>query len=246
MLKFMPPHGGRTELTMNTYNKEELISSLFSMQDLNFRDFQASLIPNISRETVIGVRTPLLRSFAKKYAKTADAEGFLSDLPHAYFEENNLHGFIIETLKDYGKVIAALDAFLPYVDNWATCDLMSPKVLKAHPDELIYEIKRWIASKSTYTVRFAIGALMSYYLDENFSPEVLEIASAVKSDEYYINMMTAWFFATALAKQYDCTLPYLTEKRLDAWVHNKTIRKAVESNRISNERKAYLKTLKIK
>lgn len=228
------------------YNKEELHSSLFSMQDLKYRDFQAALIPNISRETIIGVRTPILRSFAKKFAKTDAAEDFLSDLPHTYFEENNLHGFIIETMKDYERVTAELDAFLPYVDNWATCDLMSPKVLKAHTDILIDEINRWIASGDTYTVRFAIGALMSYYLDENFYPEVLSIVASVKSEEYYINMMKAWFFATALAKQYDYILPYLTEKRLDNWVHNKTIQKAVESNRITKEQKEYLKTLRLK
>lgn len=228
------------------YNKDELLSALFSMRDLKYRDFQASLVPNISRETIIGVRTPLLRSFAKKFAKTDAAEDFLSDLPHTYYDENNLHGFIIETVKDYERVIAELDAFLPYVDNWATCDLMRPKALKAHTDMLMGEIKRWIASDDTYTVRFAIGALMSYYLDENFYPEVLSIVASVRSEEYYINMMTAWFFATALAKQYDCALPYLTEKRLDLWVHNKTIQKAVESGRITKERKEYLKTLKLK
>lgn len=226
------------------YSKEKLISDLFSMQDSAYRDFHAALIPNISREKIIGVRVPLLRSFAKKFAKTDAADGFLASLPHTYYEENNLHGFIIETFKDYDRVISELDAFLPYVDNWATCDTLSPVVLRAHTKELTYEIRRWIASGKTYTVRFAIGLLMKYYFDENFSPEVLSTVASVKSDEYYVNMMIAWFFATALAKRYDCALSYLTEKKLDIWVHNKAIRKAVESNRITKERKEYLKTLK--
>jgi 3-methyladenine DNA glycosylase AlkD len=228
------------------YDNTPIQKELFLMRDEEYRNFNASLIPNISKDSVIGVRVPLLRSFAKKLAKTNEAESFLCELPHKYYEENTLHGFILESFKDYASLIKELDKFLPYVDNWATCDLMSPKILKFHTDTLLSEIDRWISSDDVYAVRFAIGLCMKYYLDEHFSPEILLKVSAVKSDEYYINMMISWFFATALAKRYDETLPYLTENRLEKRVHNKTIQKAVESHRISLEQKEYLKTLRIK
>ena len=209
-------------------------------------DFVAKLTPGVPRESILGVRTPRLRAIAKELSGTAEAEAFLHALPHELFEENGLHGLLIELIKDYDRCIAALDEFLPYVDNWATCDVMNPKVFKKHRAELIDKIRLWIADGRTYTVRFGLEMLMTYYLDEAFEPEYLELAANVKSGEYYINMMQAWFFATALAKQYDAALPYIQGNRLDVWSHNKTIQKAVESYRVTDVQKAYLKTLKIK
>lgn len=228
-------------------NTEEKIQAmLFELQDIKYKDFQAKLIPTVNPDTVIGVRTPMLRKLAKEISKTPDAEYFLKVLPHKYYEENNLHGFLIEAIKDYDMVVRLLDDFLPHVDNWATCDMMSPKVFKKHPTELLVKIKEWIKSDKTYTVRFGIGMLMNHFLDENFKEEYLTIAASVKSEEYYINMMLAWYFATALAKQYNTALPFIEQKRLDTWTHNKAIQKAVESSRVSSEQKVYLKTLKIK
>ncbi len=219
---------------------------LFEMQDLKYRDFCAKLTPNVDPERIIGVRTPQLRSYAAELSKTPDAAAFLALLPHEYYEENNLHGFLIERIKDYDACVAALDAFLPYVDNWATCDLMAPKRFKRHLPELMGEIRRWIASEHCYTIRFGIEMLMSFYLDEAFSPEHLEMVAALRSEEYYVNMMIAWYFATALAKQWDATLPYIEQQRLAPWTHNKAIQKAVESYRITDEQKAYLRTLKVR
>lgn len=219
---------------------------LFALQDLKYRDFHSKLMPTVDKEKIIGVRTPQLRKFANAFAKTEEAKEFLKILPHEYYEENNLHGFLIEKIKDFDQCIAELDRFLPYVDNWATCDMMSPKVLKKYPKKLLEQVKVWIKSEDTYAVRYAIGCLMNYYLEEEFSTEYPDMAAAVKSEEYYIQMMQAWYFATALAKQYEAILPYLEERRLEPWVHNKSIQKAVESYRITPEQKAYLKTLKIK
>lgn len=226
--------------------EEAVREALYALQDLEYRDFQSRLIPNIDKETVIGVRTPALRKFAKQFGKTSEAAAFMQTLPHACYEENNLHGFLIEGIKDYDTCIACLDAFLPWVDNWATCDLMSPGVCKKHLPELLTPIGRWIASGHTYTVRFGIGMLMRFYLDEAFRPEYPEMVAGIRSGEYYVNMMIAWYFATALAKQYDAVLPYLTERRLADWTHNKTIQKAVESYRITKEQKAFLRTLRVK
>lgn len=226
-----------------TYERQK---DLFALQDLGYRDFHARLMPTVDKEKVIGIRTPNLRKFAKEFGKKPEAENFLGQLPHQYYEENNVHGFLISGMKDYDRCIEELYRFLPYVDNWATCDLMSPKIFKKHLPELLEHIKVWIASEHTYMVRFGIGMLMSFYLDEAFEPEYLQMAASVKSEEYYINMMIAWYFATALAKQYDAARIYLEEKRLEKWTHNKTIQKAVESYRITSEQKAYLKTLKIK
>ena len=217
---------------------------LFEMQDLEYKQFHSKLMPTISPDVIIGVRTPELRKYAKEFAKSKDYDEFLRELPHRYYEENNLHGFIIETIKDYDELIKAIDEFLPYVDNWATCDLMSPKVFKKNTDKLIIKIKEWIKSKETYTIRFGIGMLMKFYLDGEFKREYLDLCVGVKSEEYYVNMMIAWYFATALAKQYEETLPYIEQKKLDRWTHNKTIQKAVESYRITPEQKIYLKTLK--
>ena len=221
-------------------------AQLLALQDENYQAFQKRLLPNIAPDTMIGIRTPALRKFAKEFSKTPEAAEFLKILPHKYYEENNLHGFLIETIKDYGQVIAALDAFLPYVDNWATCDQMRPKVFARHLPELREQIKVWMSSSHTYTIRFGIEMLMSFYLDEQFQPEYLDWVAGVRSEEYYVNMMIAWFFATALAKQYDAALPYLQECRLAPWTHNKAIQKAVESYRISDEQKVYLRSLKVK
>lgn len=224
----------------------ELQKRLFEMQDKGYKEFHSKLIPTVNPDKIIGVRTSELRKFAKDFAKSQERQSFMENLPHEYYEENNLHGFVIESIKDYDEAIKATDKFLPYVDNWATCDMMSPKVFGKHTDKLILKIGEWISSKDTYAVRFGIGMLMRFYLDEEFKPEYLSMAAGVKSEEYYINMMIAWYFATALAKQYEATLPYLLENRLDIWIHNKTIQKAVESNRITKEQKAYLKNLKRK
>lgn len=226
--------------------EHEVQSRLFSMRDSGYKEFQSKLIPTVEPDTIIGVRTPELRKFAKEFAKQPEAEEFIKILPHKYFDENNLHGFLIETIKDYDKLISELGRFLPYVDNWATCDLMRPKVFKNHLPELLGQIRLWVKSENTYTVRFGLEMLMTFYLDADFRPEYLDIAAGVKSEEYYVNMMTAWYFATALAKQYEAAVPYIEQHRLDSWSHNKAIQKAVESRRITPERKEYLKTLKIK
>lgn len=222
----------------------ELQKQLFSMQDLSYRDFHSKLMPTIDKETIIGIRTPQLRKFAKEFAKAEEREQFLNDLPHQYYEENNLHGFLLEMEKDYGKLVDKLDAFLPHVDNWATCDMMRPKVFKKHLPELLAKVEEWLSSEQVYTVRYGIGMLLSYYLDEEFKPEYLEMVANIRSDEYYINMMIAWYFATALAKQYDVTIKYIEEQRLDIWTHNKAIQKAIESYRVTDEQKKYLRTLR--
>ncbi|MDO5324754.1 MAG: DNA alkylation repair protein [Clostridia bacterium] len=219
---------------------------LFEMQDLKYRDFTAKLTPTVPPERVIGVRTPALRKYAVELSRTADAAAFMALLPHLYQEENNLHAFLIERIADYDACVAALDAFLPYVDNWATCDSMSPKCLKKQLPRLIGEIRRWMASDQVYTVRFGMGMLMRHYLDEAFYPAYLDWVAALRSEEYYINMMISWFFATALAKQWDATLPYFESRRLDPWVHNKAIQKAVESYRIPEDRKILLRGQKIR
>ncbi len=230
---------------MNNISAEEQIrTKLFELQDLEYRDFNSKLIPNIEVETQIGIRTPKLRKYAKELSKTPEAMEFLNILPHKYFEENSLHGFLLETIKDYDSAIQYMDAFLPYIDNWATCDCTSPKVFKKHPAELLEKAKEWIASDHTYTIRYGIGTLMRYYLDEHFKPEYLELAASVNSQEYYVKMMVAWYFATALAKQYEATIPYIENHILGKWTHNKTIQKAIESYRITPEQKTYLRTLK--
>lgn len=225
---------------------DKIVSDLFKMRDENYRDFQRKLIPNIEADSIIGVRTPDLRNYAKKLAKSEAATSFLRELPHRYFDENQLHAFIISEIKDFDRCIAEINRFLPYVDNWATCDQSSPKVFGKHHSELIAQIREWIKSDRTYTVRFGIGKLMQNFLDDDFSPEYPEMVANIRSDEYYVNMMIAWYFATALAKQYDKTLPFIEGRRLDAWTHNKAIQKAIESYRITPEQKEYLKSLKIK
>ena len=231
-------------------NQEEIIHDvqkrLFEMQDAEYRDFHAKLVPTMEKTKFIGIRTPMLRKFAKKFGKTEESEIFLQVLPHQYYEENNLHGLLIEQIRDYDKCLEELERFLPFIDNWATCDLLALHMMKKHRDVFIREVFRWIESDQPYTIRFGIGMLMRHYLDEEFKPEYPEKVAAIRSEEYYVNMMRAWYFATALAKQYDKILPFLLEKRLDVWTHNKTIQKAVESYRITSKQKTYLKTLKIK
>lgn len=226
--------------------KSDIQKTLFSMQDKKYAAFQAKLTPNLTLEDFIGVRTPDLKKFAKQLYKEGDYQEFLNDLPHKYFDENQLHAFIIAEIKDYDTCIKEVNNFLPYVNNWATCDQLSPKSFKKNKDKLLKEIKVWIKSKETYTVRFAIGNLMRHYLEEDYDVKYPEMVSKVKSDEYYINMMIAWYFATALAKQYDSVLPYVTDNKLDVWTHNKTIQKAVESDRITPQQKDYLKSFKRK
>lgn len=204
---------------------ERVQKQLFELQDLQYRDFQAKLLPTIEKETVIGVRMPVLRKFAKGYGKTEEAKEFLKILPHQYYDENNLHGLLIEQIKDYDRCLAELERFLPYIDNWATCDMLAVKVVKNHLDLFIEEICHWMKSDRTYTIRFGIGMLMRYYLGDEFRIEYPRKVALVQSDEYYVNMMRAWYFATALAKQPDAALPWLTERRLDVWTHNKTIQK---------------------
>lgn len=219
---------------------------LFALQDLNYRQFQAKLMPTVDPEQIIGVRMPALRKLAKELKGTAEAEAFLRTLPHRYYDENNLHGLLLCARSGYEETVAGLDIFLPHVDNWATCDLLSPRAFRTHPPQLPGQIRRWLDSGETYTVRFGLGMLMSFYLDECFRPEYLDWAAEVKSEEYYVRMMVAWYFATALAKQYDAALPYLTGRRLEQWTHNKTIQKAVESYRITPEQKDALRALRWK
>ena len=225
---------------------DEITTKLFSLQDTAYRDFQVKLIPGMDAQKEIGVRTPELRKLAKELAKREDIREFLNDLPHQYFDENQLHAFILSGEKDFEKCMEDLERFLPYVDNWATCDQTSPKVFRKHRKELLDAIRRWIESDHPYTVRFAIKMLMEHFLDEDFDPAYPEMVAEVRSEEYYIRMMIAWYFATALAKQYDAAVPYLEQGKLDVWTHNKTIQKAVESYRITDKQKEYLKSLKRK
>ena len=224
----------------------DIQKSLFSMSDGGYKDFQCKLMPTVPPDTVIGVRTPLLRSYGNKIKKEERAVQFLGELPHKYYEENNLHAFLICELRDFDACIAQLDLFLPYVDNWATCDMMRPKSFKGAEDKLIPHIESWLRSDHLYTVRFAVEMLMTFYLDRHFDPKYPKRIAEIKSDEYYLNMMLAWYFATALAKQWDHIIGYLEQARLSVWVHNKAIQKAIESYRITDEQKEYLRTLKIK
>jgi len=219
-------------------------NDLSDLQDLKYRDFHCRLIPTIDPDTVIGVRAPALKAYAKSLYNT-DVSAFLEALPHKYYDENNLHGLLVMNIKDYSDCVAALDMFLPFVDNWATCDLLRPVSFKKNKTELLRDIKRWMSSKHTYTIRFGLEMLMTHFLDEDFKPEYLEWAAAMHSDEYYVNMMLAWYFATALAKQWDAAIRYIENRCLLPWVHNKSIQKAIESYRITDEHKAFLRTLKI-
>ena len=222
-------------------DREELLQRLFALQDERYQAFQAKLIPNIAPERIIGVRTPELRKLAKQVG-----DDFKKELPHRYFEENQIHSFMLEREKDFEKAISDVEAFLPYVDNWATCDQLSPKVFSKHKGELLPYVRRWLGSEHTYTIRFGMGMLMQHFLDDAFAPEYPELVAAVQSEEYYVRMMQAWYFATALAKQYDAVLPYVENYRLEKWTHNKAIQKSVESYRITPEQKEHLKGFRIK
>ena len=223
---------------------EELKKTLFSMADEKYRDFQSKLMPTVPKEKIIGIRTPVLRKFAKDFSKTAGAKVFLSSLPHEFYEENNLHAFLLEFIENFDECAKESTKFLPFVDNWATCDSMSPKIFKKHKTELLGYIEKWLSAEDTYSVRFGIKMLMEHFLEEDFALEYPKRVAGIKSEEYYIKMMQAWYFATALAKQYDSVLPFIEEQKLEKWVHNKAIQKSVESFRITPEQKEYLKTLK--
>ena len=225
---------------------DEIRNELFKMQDTAYRDFNSKLIPTVDKSLFIGVRTPELRKYAKQLAKREDIEEFLHSLPHKYFDENQLHAFIVSEIKDFKSCVDKVNEFLPYIDNWATCDQLSPKVFKKHHKELIAYIKEWLESDKVYTLRFGIGMLMEHFLDEDFDISYLETVSNIRSDEYYVNMMIAWYFATALAKRYESVLTFIENRSLEIWTHNKAIQKAVESYRISTDRKTYLKELKVK
>lgn len=217
---------------------------LLALQDEKYKGFHSKLIPTISPETIIGIRMPVMRKLAKEYARDPESAEFLKQLPHTYYDENLLHALLVAEIKDYDTCVKEVERFLPYVDNWAVCDGFSPKVFQKNREKLIEKVREWSASERTYTCRFGMGMLMTHFLDEDFRPEYLEIPAAVHSEEYYVNMMIAWFYATALAKQWDAAIGYMEEQRLDPWTHNKTIQKARESYRITPEQKEYLKTLK--
>ena len=225
---------------------DEIQKKLFQFQDLKYRDFQSKLMPTVDPASVIGVRTPVLRDYAKRLVKAGGYETFLEALPHRYFDENQLHAFIISDIKGYDRCIKEVCRFLPYVDNWATCDQMSPKIFKKHKNDLLSHIKMWMKSSEPYTVRFGIKMLMEHFLEDDFDISFPEAVAKIRSEEYYVRMIVAWYFATALAKQYDAILRFIENKRLDAWTHNKAIQKAVESYRITAEQKDYLRTFKVK
>ena len=223
----------------------ELQQHLFGMRDAAYAAFIAKLTPGFPPSHFIGVRVPLLRTIARSFAKEeAASQSFLSHLPHSYYEEDMLHGMLISLVKDYDRCLDLIDRFLPYVDNWAVCDTLSPKIFAKHKAQLLENILRWSSSSHTYTCRFGLRMLMTHFLDDSFSADFLEIPAAIRSEEYYVKMMVAWFFATALAKQWEATLPYLENRQLDPWTHRKTIQKAIESYRIPPERKDYLRTLR--
>lgn len=222
----------------------DITEKLFEKQDLGYREFHAGLMPTVEKEKIIGVRTPQLRSLAREMRDKPEAAAFMQSLPHTYYEENSLHGMLISQEMDYARTVALLRAFLPYVDNWATCDLIRPKAFRSRPAPLLPQLREWLSSSHPFTVRFGMEMLMMYYLDDAFSPEQLTWVAEAETEEYYVQMMTAWYFATALAKQYDAAVFFLKQRRLSAWTHRKTIQKAVESNRISQEKKAYLRSLK--
>ena len=223
---------------------EDIKEKLKSLQDIKYRNFQAGLIPTVDNDKVIGVRTPELRKLAKEMSKRDDADDFLNDLPHEYFDEDQLHAFMVSGIKDFDECISEVGRFLPYINNWATCDQMTPKVFGRHKEELLPHVRKWIDSGETYIIRFGVKMLMSYFLGDEFDMEYADLVAGIKSEEYYVNMMRAWYFATALAYNYDEVVPLIENKELDRWTHNKAIQKSVESYRITAEKKEYLKTLK--
>ena len=229
-------------------SEKTITDGLFALKDENYRRFHAKLIPDIPIDNIIGVRTPVLRKYAKEVAKLPETNIFLESLPHIYYEENNLHGALLSLLypKDIIAFMEQLEHFLPYVDNWATCDMLSPKIFKKHLPYVYERVQKWLQSDAVYTIRFGIVTLLGFYLDDAFEPEMLQLVANVRSEEYYVNMAVAWYFSMALVKQYDATLPYIQNRVLEPWTHNKSIQKAIESRRIPQETKAYLRGLKIR
>lgn len=229
-------------------SEKTITDGLFALKDENYRRFHAKLIPDIPIDNIIGVRTPVLRKYAKEVAKLPEANIFLESLPHSYYEENNLHGALLSLLypKDIIDFMEQLERFLPYVDNWATCDMLSPKIFKKHLPYVYERVQKWLQSDAVYTIRFGIVTLLGFYLDNAFEPEMLQLVANVRSEEYYVNMAVAWYFSMALVKQYDATLAYIQNRVLEPWTHNKSIQKAIESRRIPQETKAYLRGLKIR
>lgn len=225
---------------------DKIVKILFQNQDLKYRDFHSSLVPNVEKERFIGVRTPVLRKLAKEMVKDGSYKDFIKELPHYYYEENTLHSCILSLLKDLDELINELDIFLPYIDNWATCDLLRPKAFEKDQKRILDKVKEWIHTKDIYSIRFGIVTLLSFYLDEFFCKEINEIVLNIKSDDYYVNMAIAWYFSYALIKQYDMTIDIFKMYKLDKWVHNKSIQKAIESFRISDDKKIYLRSLKVK
>ena len=229
-------------------SEKTITDGLFALKDENYRRFHAKLIPDIPIDNIIGVRTPVLRKYAKEVAKLPETNIFLESLPHIYYEENNLHGALLSLLypKDIIAFMEQLERFLPYVDNWATCDMLSPKIFQKHLSYVYERVQKWLQSDAVYTIRFGIVTLLGFYLDDAFEPEMLQLVANVRSEEYYVNMAVAWYFSMALVKQYDATLPYIQNRVLEPWTHNKSIQKAIESRRIPQETKAYLRGLKIR
>ena len=222
-----------------------IAKDLFALRDPKFAEGQKNIIPTVDPSRLIGVRTPALRDYAKKMYREGEFEDFLNDLPHEYFDEDQVHAFVISLEKDFNKCMVEVERFLPFIDNWATCDQLSPKAFRKEPERLLSYIPKWIGSGETYTIRFGVKCLMEYFLGDRFSTGYADMVAGIQSDEYYVNMMRAWYFATALAKNYDEVLPYIESKKLDDWTHNKAIQKSIESYRITDEQKAYLRTLKV-
>lgn len=225
---------------------EEYTEHLFSLRDEEYRDFTSRLLPDIDKKYIIGVRIPLIRKYAKELYKSGEYTRFINTLPHTYYEENQLHSCIVSLIRDFDEALRRTEEFLPYIDNWAVCDGFNPKCFKDNKDKLYEKIRDWIKSDGVYVKRFAIDMLMRYYLDDGFSAEHLSLVTSAQGEDYYLKMAVAWYFATALAKQYDESVVILENKVLDKWTHNMTIRKASESYRVSDERKSYLKSLRIK
>jgi len=225
---------------------KNILSELYLNQDLKYRDFHSSLIPNVEKERFIGVRTPILRKIAKEMLKNGSYKKFINQLPHYYYEENTIHSCILSLCKDLDELIIELDKFLPYIDNWATCDLLSPKVFKNDLDRILVKVKEWINTNDVYSIRFGIVTLLNFYLGDNFKDEINEIVLNINSDEYYVNMAISWYFSYALIKQYDSTISIFEMNKLNKWVHNKSIQKAIESYRIDKNKKEYLRSLRIK
>ena len=222
----------------------KILDRLMEAKDDKYKEFQAKLVPNVQPETILGIRTPEMRKIAKEVFESEDRDLFLNSLPHKYYEENLVHFFVISMIKDFDQCIQEVERFLPYVDCWPVSDQATPKAFKKNHSKLIPYIKKWIKSKHVYTARFGIRMLMNEFLEEDFKEEYLELVASIKGEDYYLKMMVAWYFATALAKRYDESIPFIEKRKLSEWVHKKAIQKALESFRVSEEHKKYLKSLR--